>query len=443
MNFTPAEFETYQLKYGDILLNEGQSLEWVGRPAMYRDELPGACFQNTLVRFRSNPSVDPDFALLTFRHYLHSKRFQEIARWTVNIAHLGASRFAVMSFRLPPLAEQRRIVARIEELFAELDEAVAELERVRANLKRYRASVLKAAVSGDLTADWRAGRRDDDPASVLLERILRDRRAKWEADQLAKFAAADKPPPKNWQTKYAEPSPPDTSTLPTLPEGWCWVGMEQLLSGSICNGISVKGQDTPPGVPALRLSSMSDRGFDFEKRRYIPIADDVASELAVRENDFFLSRGNGSLHLVGRGTLAQSPPELIVFPDTMIRVRFPSVDVARFVATIWSSRFIRKQIEKRARTTAGIYKISQKDVEEFVVPLPPLAEQEAIVAEVEPRLVGRVGRGRDRVREPDPGGPAAAEHPPRCVRRPARPARPRRRAGVGAARPYPGREDEW
>jgi type I restriction enzyme, S subunit len=60
MNFSPEEFETYELRYGDILLNEGQSLEWVGRPAMYRDELPGACFQNTLVRFRSSPAVIPE-----------------------------------------------------------------------------------------------------------------------------------------------------------------------------------------------------------------------------------------------------------------------------------------------------------------------------------------------------------------------------------------------
>jgi type I restriction enzyme S subunit len=53
MNFTPEEFEVYALEYGDILLNEGQSLELVGRPAMFKNEIEGACFQNTLVRFRT------------------------------------------------------------------------------------------------------------------------------------------------------------------------------------------------------------------------------------------------------------------------------------------------------------------------------------------------------------------------------------------------------
>ena len=70
------------------------------------------------------------------------------------------------------MAEQRRIVAKLDELFSDLDAGVAALERVRANLKRYRAAVLKAAVEGKLTEDWRAKHPDTEPASVLLERIL-------------------------------------------------------------------------------------------------------------------------------------------------------------------------------------------------------------------------------------------------------------------------------
>src|SRR5215208_1909315 len=105
MNFTPEEYEVYRLKAGDVLLNEGQSLELVGRPALYRGEVPGACFQNTLVRFRAGAAVLPEYALAVFRAFLHAKRFQQIARWTTNIAHLGADRFANIEFPLPPLAE--------------------------------------------------------------------------------------------------------------------------------------------------------------------------------------------------------------------------------------------------------------------------------------------------------------------------------------------------
>jgi type I restriction enzyme S subunit len=115
MNFTPAEAATYALRYGDILLNEGQSIELVGRPAMYRDELPGVCFTNSLVRFRPSPHLEPRFALRQFQFFLHSGAFQKIANKTTSIAHLGADRFANMSFALAPLAEQRRIADILDE----------------------------------------------------------------------------------------------------------------------------------------------------------------------------------------------------------------------------------------------------------------------------------------------------------------------------------------
>lgn len=90
MNFEPEEVAIYELRDGDILLNEGQSPELVGRPAIYRGEVPGACFQNTLIRFRAYEHVDPNYALLVFRHYMHSGVFKSIARWSTNIAHLGS-----------------------------------------------------------------------------------------------------------------------------------------------------------------------------------------------------------------------------------------------------------------------------------------------------------------------------------------------------------------
>jgi type I restriction enzyme, S subunit len=285
---------------------------------------------------------------------------------------------------IAPIEEQRRIVEKLEELFSDLDAGVAALERVRAKLRRYRASVLKAAVEGQLTADWRAAHPDVEPASELLPRISAERRRRWEEDQLAKCAESGKQPPKHWESRYQDPAAPEGLSLPPLPAGWCWASVSQLLDETSCNGISVKGSDHPPGTPALRLNAMSESGFDYSARRYIPIRDEVAEELAIHEGDFFVARGNGSLHLVGRGTLAQSPPERIVFPDTMIRLRFNGLyPLRRFIAILWQTELVRDQVEKRARTTAGIYKISQRDLDAFVLPLPPLAEQAAVLEIVE------------------------------------------------------------
>jgi type I restriction enzyme S subunit len=133
---------------------------------------------------------------------------------------------------------------------------------------------------------------------------------------------------------------------------------------------------------------MTEGGFDYSIRRYIPIGEDLAQQLAINDQDMFVSRGNGSLHLVGRSVLAQNPPETIVFPDTMIRVRMIAIGLLRrWINTIWASRFMRQQIESKARTTAGIYKISQADVESFVVPLPPTKEQEHLLLEIAERIM--------------------------------------------------------
>lgn len=167
MNFSSEEFELYRLIRGDLLLNEGQSPELVGRPAMFRDELPEVAFQNTLIRFRAHHGVSAGFALLVFRHYFRSGRFTEVARSSTNIAHLGASRFANLPFPLPPLWEQERIVAEATTFLATADTVSERVAAVLEWVERWRLQSLRAAFRGRLTA--RAP--DDTPASVLIDQI--------------------------------------------------------------------------------------------------------------------------------------------------------------------------------------------------------------------------------------------------------------------------------
>ena len=167
MNFTPDEFEVYALKHGDILLNEGQSMELVGRPAMYRDELPGGCFQNTLVRQRVFDGVLPEFALVVCRAQFRAGRFRKIASITTSIAHLGAQRFAALEFPLPPQHEQAAIVEAVHEKLSQIDGLEAEVERGLKRAGRLRQAILKAAFEGQLVPQDPS----DEPASVLLERI--------------------------------------------------------------------------------------------------------------------------------------------------------------------------------------------------------------------------------------------------------------------------------
>lgn len=149
MDFPPGQFDRFKLQPGDILLNEGQSPHLVGRPAMYRGELPGVCFTNSLIRFRPRPGVDGHYALHLFRHHMHSLRFMREARITTNIAHLSSTRFAAVEFPLPPRAEQERIVAAIEEHLSHLDAAEAALQATRSRLRSLERSATAAALSGD------------------------------------------------------------------------------------------------------------------------------------------------------------------------------------------------------------------------------------------------------------------------------------------------------
>jgi type I restriction enzyme S subunit len=388
MNFSPEEFEQYELRPGDILLNEGQSLEWVGRPAMYRGELPGCCFQNTLVRFRPHECVDGRFALLVFRHYLHNRRFQKIARWTVNIAHLGATRFAGIEFPVPPLNEQRRIVATAEELLTDLDVAVATLKRVRAKLKRYRAAVLKAAIDGKLTADWRARHPATEPATALHDRILAERRRRWEDAQRAKFTAADKEPPKGWQAKYQEPATPIAATSSPLPEGWQRASLGQLLhrieGGKSFKCLTREANQDEWGV--IKVSAMTWGTFLEAENKAIP-ADatfDPADE--VRPGDLLLSRCN-TTELVGASVLVGNCRSKLLLSDKSLRL-LPSEAVNRnWLHTALSSTVVRKQLSGMATGTSdSMRNVSQEKIESVILPLPPFAEQAVIVQEIERRL---------------------------------------------------------
>lgn len=147
MQFTDKEFNEYRLEIGDILLNEGQSIELVGRPAMYRGIPAECCFQNTLVRFRASSEIDPEFALQVFRHLLYSGRFMAIAKKTTSIAHLGVARFASLKIAFPPLDEQREIV----EILAAFDERIrVEQERAK-QLEQVKAALAQQLLTGKLT----------------------------------------------------------------------------------------------------------------------------------------------------------------------------------------------------------------------------------------------------------------------------------------------------
>jgi type I restriction enzyme S subunit len=148
MHFEPQEFERYRLLPGDVLLNEGQSPELLGRPALYRGTPADVAFTNSLIRFRPHPGVEPEWALTVFRHYMWSGRFTRESRITTNIAHLSANRFKTVEFPVPPVEEQRRITTALAAHLSGVDAALEPQDLLTAKLSATRGRILDEAIAG-------------------------------------------------------------------------------------------------------------------------------------------------------------------------------------------------------------------------------------------------------------------------------------------------------
>lgn len=170
------------------------------------------------------------------------------------------------------------------------------------------------------------------------------------------------------------------------------VALRQILASKPSNGRSVP--TALNGSPVLRLTALRGGSIDLAERKFGDWTGHDPAKYQVKKGDILLSRGNGSRSLVGRAGVVQEQPDTVAFPDTMIRLTpDPATLDSDFLVTIWNSPLVRGQIEKQARTTAGIYKINQAMVSSFEIPLPPLCEQIRIMQSLTD-LRAVVGRAR-------------------------------------------------
>ena len=291
--------------------------------------------------------------------------------------NIGQERIRNIELPVAPLPEQHRIVAEIEKHFTRLDDAVATLERVQASLKRARASVLKAAVEGRLVPTEaelaRAEGRTYEPASVLLERILAERKRKHEET--------------NGKKKYKPPVEPETDGLPELPEGWEWASIDQLAWSS-GYGTSVKCDESAAGPPVLRIPNLHRGEIDLRDLKFATDPTGLRPEGSIEPGDLLFVRTNGSLNLIGLGVVVTAP--LIRkswFASYLIRLRLCGGHNAwRWIGLLWNSRIVRRYIEREAASSAGQFNVSLSAAAAYQIPMPPVAEQTRIAAEVERRF---------------------------------------------------------
>ena len=374
----PEKRDKFLLSPGDIVF--ARTGGTVGKSFLIRQVPEPAVFASYLIKVAPATGVEPRYLYWFFQSLSY---WDQIAlkkgglQGNVNAKTLG-------SIELPfaPTNEQRRIVDRIEVLFDEIDRGVESLRNAKELVGLYRQSLLKSAFDGRLTANWRAENSDllESP-EVLLARIRAERaRRYWVALEDWERAVAE------WKNggavgrKPTKPKPPAGFDLLWTSEWlpWASVSVRALLGAPLVNGRSAK--DREGGFPVLRLTALQSGKIDLRESKEGDWSEEDAEPFLVKRGDIFISRGNGSKKLVGIGGRVLHEPMPVAFPDTMIRVRLDTSAVrTEYFLLVWNSWTVRQQIEKAARTTAGIYKINQGHVCGFVLPLPSLAEQSEIV----------------------------------------------------------------
>ena len=306
--------------------------------------------------------------LFFFMQTDHYRRYiQELAKGT-NINNLRREHLVGLAVPVPPMNVQPQLVAAVERLFTEIDDGAAALERARGDLATWRKALLKAAITGELTADWRAANPPTETGADLLARILAERRNRWLADS------------RNKGKRYAEPEGTDTRNLPSLPQHWCWAAFEQLID-RLRNGISLKPANSPPGIPILRISSVRAMSVQASDRRWLPENFDVGQSVA-QPGDLLFTRYNGNPDLVGVCGRYRNTDQ-IAYPDKIMCAQPAAFhdDLGDYLELAMNAGAARAFVKAYTKTSAGQHGVSGETVKRAPVPLPPAHEITEIVGQ--------------------------------------------------------------
>lgn len=279
------------------------------------------------------------------------------------VASINSDSLYAYEIPIPPLAHQERIVAKIEELFSKLDSGVSELEDAEQRLGTYRQALLHKATTGELTAAW----RNDAPESTsTLDTIQGLREQLVDEKGTAKLKDPDRAEERD-----------------DLPSGWESATVEQI-SYSTRYGTSEKCNYDFDGVPVLRIPNIQNGAINLDDLKFARSDADLSNIDPLEPGDFLMVRTNGSSDLIGRAALVREEfDETMYFASYLIRFRITPVDpLPRWVNFVWNSWPIREKILEESATSAGQYNLSQSKVLQFVLPLPPLEEQELILERV-------------------------------------------------------------
>lgn len=300
------------------------------------------------------------------------------------VASIEGAALARFPLLVAPRAEQRRIVAKLEELLSDLDAGVAELKAAQKKLQQYRQSLLKAAVEGTLTSAWREAQRANGAAietgEQLLARILRERRARWEEKQLAKFKEQGKPAPRDWQKKYPEPVAPDTTDMPELPEGWVWASMDQLSEFVTSGSRGWANYYSKRGATFIRSQNINQDWLDLSNAVFVnPPMGSEGARTRVKLNDLLLTITGAN---VGRAAHVESELGEAYVSQHVALIRLIEPHLAKFLHLLLIADAGGRGALNEEAYGAGKPGLNLEQIACVAVPLPGLLEVSTLVDDI-------------------------------------------------------------
>ncbi|MGH3403576.1 MAG: restriction endonuclease subunit S [Streptosporangiaceae bacterium] len=370
MDFGPNDAARFLLCPDDVLVCEGGE---VGRAAIWSGQLSECYYQKALHRVRTSPALLPRVLLYLLEYYARTRAFERYTSGST-IAHLPQEDLRSLPIPIPPVAEQGRIAAAIEEQFSRLDAGIMALRRARQNLKRMRAAVLRAAITGALPS----GVSDQTSAVDLLTQIL-------EARQKASGRTG---------RRYVEPMRPTDSRI-SIPCHWTFASLDMLAESAEAItdgpfGSNLKSSHyTSCGPRVIRLQNVGDGEFIDVKAH---VSDEHYQSLAKH------SVKPGDLVCV---LLGEVMPRAIIVPSdigpAIVKADCPRIRVSplvnrRYVWAALNAPGVRQEVSRRIHGV-GRPRLTLKELREVAIPLPPRQEQDAIadVMDRQLEIIDRVG----------------------------------------------------
>ncbi len=367
-----AVSEPQHLQESDIVLTMSSgSPSLIGKSAWVSQSDSDLTFGAFCACIRSSRTEDARWVYWYLQGSYYRRIVTNLAKGT-SINNLKRDHLISLRIPLAPLTEQRHIVARVDGLFAEIAEGEAALAAARKGLDTFRRALLKAAVTGELTKDWREKNPATETGHDLLARIAKSRAAKGS--------------PKGRGRRAAEARALDTFALPELPEGWAWGTLGAI--GEIVGGATVdkkRRPSYPATVPYLRVANVQRGHVDLSEVKSITVERASAERLRLEAGDLLLNEG-GDRDKIGRGWVWDGKIPEMIHQNHVFRVRLRDHGLNPFFVSHYANEMGRRFFIDEGKQTTNLASISLSKISLLPVPIPPPAEAAEILRRVSEAL---------------------------------------------------------